>query len=1071
MAVAWGAAVAFVGWLGAGSTAATIVSSAIVAAASAAGSAAIKQNNEVKAEGNLLDLTLDAAAPRRLVIGKHVVGGTLVDWYASGDNNTKLHMVTYLSEGPCGQVTKVIAGGREVFTTPLVHGVKTPIPEFKDPSNDNVLLHLTYYDGRVGQTANPDLVALGQGWTTDNKMAGCAYIVAEFSWTSQEMSAPPALQYEMEGAKLYDRRKDTTAGGSGSHRHNLPNTWELSDNPMVALDHYMLGRYYAGVRVFGMDLSADEVPYDRFAAQANLCDENVLTLSGGTQKRYRANGAIWAHIDFATTIKSLCTAMAARPADFGGRIGVIGPESKTPVLTIDDGDLIDAASEVYTPKRTWAQLVGAVEGRYKDPNSLYQEVDYPRVSDAAWETEDGGEPRVETLDFEFETDVERAQRLALLYARRERRQATLTGVYPPFALELETGDWFVRTGDRWGIDGKTFEVLTRVYNAKTMTVSITAQEVDPSDSAWDEDFAQPAPSVPVANTTPAKQFPFVVTAGGYEVPWTKVNGRPDSVYDLDADFADAFDTAQDAIIAANLAISELEDTVDDLETDANTLIDAVEARLDVVEPIVSTHTSSISTLTTATNNNATSAAQLVVRADNVDNSITAIQNVNSSQTTQLNSHDSNLNDPSTGLNAKASSLESRVTSVENNKANASDLSNLSTAVGDVEADVTTLQSLTSDLENNKADASALSTLSSTVGGNSSLITALQNTTTSLEQSQSILSTSVNASISVIPASTSNRIHYSKFEGGTNKWYRSTDGLSTTGALFTGTVNNIEYIGFDFTAVGSGKVEIQQDNEYFNSNGYSGFDVTAGERICVQVGLRCSGATLTRVLLRVYYFNADNTSFSVGTISTTDSATLAGFSIFNRKFGGFLTVPSGTSKAIIQVTCEISGASDGKIRVSEPLVMSAHADQTEIPSFVAGPNAENGADVTENSAAYTSLVSTVTAANSANATAINTLNTTTGQNTSKVNTLTSALTASNSSRALFAFEADSGGNAVSIKGIAVSAGGVPTVSKLVFSADQVQIGSATTGARQIMYDNKTEIYDASNNLIVEIGVLS
>lgn len=478
-------------------TAAAVANAAVQVAVYAATASVTRNASKEKQQGGLIDLQLNSAAPRQLVIGKRMTGGLLVDWYLAGSNNTKLYLPVYLSEGPCGQVTRVFAGGREVWSTPLVHGVRTTIPDFRSGGDR---LWLTYYDGRVGQSADSVLVGLGQGWTSANKMTGCAWVLIECQWDSDNMRSPPSLTFEMEGAKLYDRRKDTTAGGSGSHRIDDPATWEWSDNPAVALDHFMLGRYWDGAKTFGIGLTSDEVPYDRFAAQANVCDEDVDKKAGGTQKRYRANGFIFASDDYAATVTKLCTAMAARPADFGGRFGVVGIESRTPVLTIDDGDLIADAPEVYTPKRSWSALVGAVEGRYQDPAQLYQPVDYPRVTDAAWEAEDGGEPKVATLDLEFEIDVERAQRLATLKARAERRQATLKGVYPLWTIELERGDWFIRTGAKWGEGGKTFEVIERILNPETYTVSIVAQEVDAADSAWDETTAQDGPPAPIAST-------------------------------------------------------------------------------------------------------------------------------------------------------------------------------------------------------------------------------------------------------------------------------------------------------------------------------------------------------------------------------------------------------------------------------------------------------------------------------------------------------------------------------------------------------------------------------------------
>lgn len=491
---------------------------ATTAAIGAAATSVQKNLSRQKAEGGLIKLTLDPSAQRRLIVGRRMTGGILVDWFVGPPNNTKLYMPIYLSEGPCGQITRVFDNGRQVFNTPLVHGVRTEIPAYR---SSEPRLWLTYYDGRVGQTANPALVALGQGWTSANKMVGCAYVVVEAWWDSDNMRSPPTLTFEMDGAKLYDRRLDSTAGGSGSHRLNDPSTWAASHaegaNPAVALDHFMLGRFLGSQRVFGVGLDSDDVPYDRFAAQANICDENVNLKAGGTQKRYRSNGFIMAGDEFAFTITRLCTAMSARPADFGGRFGVVGIEARTPVMTIDDDDLIDDAVENYVPKKSFSELYGAVEGRYQNPDALYQPADFPRVTDPAWAVQDNGEARTLTLELDMESNIERAQRLALLAAKAQRRQATLSGTYPTWAVELERGDWFTRTGragSRFGEAGKVFEVIERSLDPKTFRVTIMAQEVDPADSAWNEAAAADAPAAATSGTASlsAMEVPAIVVS-------------------------------------------------------------------------------------------------------------------------------------------------------------------------------------------------------------------------------------------------------------------------------------------------------------------------------------------------------------------------------------------------------------------------------------------------------------------------------------------------------------------------------------------------------------------------------
>lgn len=491
------------GWL------VSVAQLATVATISQGVSAVVANNSKPKERGGAIRMTVDPSAPRRLQIGKGLNAGVLVDWYLSGNKNIRLHMPVYLSEGPCGTITRIYGGGRIVHDTPLVHGVKTEITEYRSGQDGDpgARLWVTYYDGRTDQEAAPDLVALDQGWTEDNRMTGCAYVLVEAQWDSDNMRAPPTLQFEGEGVKLYDRRLDTTAGGSGSHRANNPDTWEVTAgddgaNPMVAIDHLVLGRYLNGTRTFGIGQPVSEVPYNLMAHHANISDEDVPLKGGGTQKRYRASGLIFANEDHDTVIRKLATQMACTAADFGGSFGLVGMEARTPVMEIDDGDLVEGMGDFYSPKRPWTDLFSGIEGRFQDPTNLYQPVDYPRVSDEQWVMDDGSEARYATHNLEFEINSERAQRLAMLKGKMLRRQATLRGAYPMWSAELVRGDWFVRTGPRWGEDGKIFEVLDRDINTETGAVTIVANEVYPEDGAWDEELAKdPAPA-----PTPADGF-------------------------------------------------------------------------------------------------------------------------------------------------------------------------------------------------------------------------------------------------------------------------------------------------------------------------------------------------------------------------------------------------------------------------------------------------------------------------------------------------------------------------------------------------------------------------------------
>jgi hypothetical protein len=352
------------------------------------------------------------------------------------------------------------------------------------------------------------------------------------------MPAIASFFVETEGAKLYDRRLDSTAGGSGSHRLKDPSTWEVSSNPAVALDHYLLGRYRdaSSEPTFGVGLDPSLVNYSRFATMANLCDEDVAVTQTQwyttTQPRYEANGIILSTDSYKDTILNLCRSMNARASDLGGELGVIDNEAKAAVIDLEDKDVAPEATEIYIEKKSRDDLIGGVRGNYQDPDNNYNPTDYPSYTDSAWETEDGSILEYDTLDLDFETDPERAQRLAKMHALRARRQASLQGAYNMKALILEDGDWFTRTTEKFP-SGKTFEVIgSPVLDTSTMTVKINAIEVDTSDTAWNA-ATDPRPVVaPVASSSglPPQlgsanisiQPTTYVSPGGMELPAIEV---------------------------------------------------------------------------------------------------------------------------------------------------------------------------------------------------------------------------------------------------------------------------------------------------------------------------------------------------------------------------------------------------------------------------------------------------------------------------------------------------------------------------------------------------------------------
>lgn len=320
--------------------------------------------------------------------------------------------------------------------------------------------------------------------------AGCAYIHAEVRHDSDILTSIPSWLFVVKGAPFYDRRKDTTAGGSGSHRHGDPSTWEYTTNAAVVTDHYMLGyKVEDDDLAFGIGLSKSEVPYDQFALTADLSDEDVDTGVGGgaaTMKRYVINGVLTSAAGFEEQLEDFQVQMAARIVDLGGRIGIIGAEERTSVVSLDDGDLVVGEPLQFAPKLQFSDLYGSVSGTFADPANNYQATPYVSQRTAYALLPDGGEAQAVTMDLPLEIHPRRAVRNVSAWLSRESLQPRLIAVFMPKAWKLKVGDWFDFTSERLQLDAEMFEVIDILKN-DDFTATLTARAINPDFLAFDND--------------------------------------------------------------------------------------------------------------------------------------------------------------------------------------------------------------------------------------------------------------------------------------------------------------------------------------------------------------------------------------------------------------------------------------------------------------------------------------------------------------------------------------------------------------------------------------------------------
>ena len=140
-----------------------------------------------------------------------------------------------------------------------------------NPASSGYRYVFNAHHGAATQTADPMLRAsIGSQWTTAHKLNGVAYIAASFIYDSKgQFRGVPQITVQVKGKKVYDQRKDSTNGGTGTQRLATPSTYGWSDNPAIIFQDYILNNEY------GKGLPSSQVNFTTFTTAANKADTLV----------------------------------------------------------------------------------------------------------------------------------------------------------------------------------------------------------------------------------------------------------------------------------------------------------------------------------------------------------------------------------------------------------------------------------------------------------------------------------------------------------------------------------------------------------------------------------------------------------------------------------------------------------------------------------------------------------------------------------------------------------------------------------------------------------------------------
>lgn len=463
--------------------------------------------------------TAGGTTPQTLMLGTWITGGNVVSpHYAHGTagdiRNALRTMIIDLSDVPIEGVTAIwLNDQRFDLATDFAgtaHGdyglAPTPGGAVGKYAGK---VWLKLYDGRQ-TAADPYLVAKygshsERPWTANAVGTGVAYAILTLKINDELWRGEPQVRFEVRGARVYDWRKDSTAGGSGPQREANSATWTWTDNPIVLARAVLRGIPLPDGTVWGLGVAPSDLPVDWWTPAADRADEDV-----DGQRRYRAG----AEVRMATAeqggdtpfdiLDNLLLAASAEVSDIGGTWIVHSAEADLPIATITDDDILVDHTDEFDPFPALTERYTAVRSTFVSAEVGWEGKEAPPRYDTAAAAREG---RVILADLDLPAVfVDRqAQQLMAAWLAEAQRWRRHVVTLPPALDRLLPFDSITWTSTRNGYDAKVFRIVSRSVDPLTLNVTLGLREADPADYGWTPGMALPSPPASVAVVDPAPQ--------------------------------------------------------------------------------------------------------------------------------------------------------------------------------------------------------------------------------------------------------------------------------------------------------------------------------------------------------------------------------------------------------------------------------------------------------------------------------------------------------------------------------------------------------------------------------------
>jgi hypothetical protein len=456
----------------------SVVLTLLVSAAVSFGLSAIqaaltpKPKNNSAWRGESMQVTFNPNDPRKYAMGQCAAAGQLITFQTWGNNNEYIILLFRLFDEKSDSLVGAWWNGTRITIDPTTGAVA------EATVSGTPYMWITYFSGDWNQAADSELITESGGrWTSNDRGRGITYVKvkARVNQTAhpQGLSGLFGLVFEIKGGHRYDRRLDSSVGGSGTQRANDKSTWAYSNNAAVCLENMLRGIREEDTSVgvgsrtvdtfFGLNLADVDLPFSENVAAMNDCDDAITLKAGGTEPRYTVGGVVDCSQTPGQVLDDMSSAMAGKMLNGVGRWIMLPGVARTPITGPSAGGVFtDADFRIDGPASfkdfiPLDHVVNTVTGRFADPASGYTPQPLPTRASLSDETEDGG-GKASNIDLTYVTSFTQGQRCMEIVRRTGRAQKSAQRTFAPAWLGLEPGDWLTWTSGRIGFSSVVFEV-------------------------------------------------------------------------------------------------------------------------------------------------------------------------------------------------------------------------------------------------------------------------------------------------------------------------------------------------------------------------------------------------------------------------------------------------------------------------------------------------------------------------------------------------------------------------------------------------------------------------------------